>query len=135
MKLYIRDPDISILGDVMMHIPLIETKANIMSSPLLKIGNKIYRCHSVDVVNDSMLLTPIEIIEDVLSDETIIDTSWTCPICRYIDDESYELPDKSSDYECPRCGAITEYEVEHVASYAVTLKRKPVIQIVEGKDQ
>lgn len=125
MKLFLRNREVSIMGEVMMHIPVGETEQKIKINKLIELDGKVYQCCIVDFQNKAMLLDPVIIKEDLQPDETTTNESWNCPFCCYEDEESHELEKSSDDYECPVCGAITEYEVEYLPRFTVKLKKKP----------
>lgn len=44
----------------------------------------------------------------------------TCPVCGYVDEDSWEIGDGDDNYKCPRCGSSLSVEVEYSKTFTVT---------------
>ncbi|AMJ40682.1 TFIIB-type zinc ribbon-containing protein [Anaerotignum propionicum] len=51
----------------------------------------------------------------------------TCPICGYVDYDSWEEDDENEEYQCGRCGAILEVTRNVQVTYSAKVKELPKI--------
>lgn len=49
--------------------------------------------------------------------ETMLCNELTCPHCKHVDHDSWELEDDDPSYECPNCGAEFGYERVIIVKY------------------
>jgi len=64
---------------------------------------------------------------DLTATETEYEREITCPICGYVDRDSWETDDEEDDYYCRQCGAILEVERNVEVTYWATVKELPTV--------
>jgi len=65
--------------------------------------------------------------------ETEYENYITCPICGYVDMDSFEADDEDTEYQCGRCGAILEVSRNVEVTYSAAVKELPTILQNEGE--
>ena len=58
---------------------------------------------------------------------TYCENEITCPICGYVDMNSWEEDDENEEYQCGGCGAILEVSRNVEVTYSATVKELPTI--------
>ena len=62
---------------------------------------------------------------DINETESLYESEVTCPICGYVDRNSWEIDD--GDYQCGQCGAILEVERNVEVTYSATVSKLPTV--------
>ena len=63
---------------------------------------------------------------DINATESLYESEVTCPICGYVDKNSWEADD-GDDYQCGQCGAILEVEKIVEVTYSATVSKLPTV--------
>ncbi len=75
----------------------------------------------------------VHILDNFNTDKSIEehDLSIVCPVCGYVDRDSWEMSDDyDDDYECGRCGAILQVQKNISVTYDTYIKELPdVIEV------
>lgn len=64
---------------------------------------------------------------DLEETETNYENEITCPICGYVDRNSWEKDDREEEYQCGQCGAILDVERDVQITYSATVKELPTV--------
>lgn len=81
------------------------------------------KTYSVCSVNNKIGLAIVEPITINGEPETIYcDDELKCPVCGWINIDSWELSDGDDDYPCGQCGSILEYDSFVTRTFTVKVK-------------
>lgn len=64
---------------------------------------------------------------DLTATETKYEREITCPVCGYVDSNSWETEDNDNDYLCGQCGAILEVTRDVKVTYSAVVKELPTV--------
>lgn len=71
-----------------------------------------------------MIVTKVE-LENEDDCEDTIEENVTCPVCGYVESDSWELPEDDDEYECGNCHAVLSYCRNVTVEYHTELKEYP----------
>lgn len=125
MKVYFKKANMSVLGPITNHKFMGHIKKSFKINELARIDGDLYQCCRV-ITDERVLFERLDVTEG----DEVEDCEWTCPLCGYVDEDSFELEAKSDQYKCPACGSVTAYETEMVTMYAVKLKKAAKIKTI-----
>lgn len=97
---------------------------------LLNINDNIYSPCSARLDGyggySSIIVEKVTLTDKENIDETYED-NITCPVCGYVDNDSWECSDEDDEYECGSCRAILSYDRVVSVEYVTTVKEMPRI--------
>ena len=104
---------------------------NVDFHDIIEIRNEIYhicigtpdKCGGYSKV----VVEKIDLEEEEDANDTY-EINWTCPVCGYEDQDSFELEEEDNEYECPNCRAITSYSRNIEVTFAVKLIKYPKVK-------
>jgi DNA-directed RNA polymerase subunit RPC12/RpoP len=125
MKVYLSN-EVKLEYDLEKLYLLFEVDDNFDSSDVIKHSGKYYSIRVTNQSKNYAIAREIEIDTD--NEETEYENEITCPVCGYVDNDSWEMSnDTDDDYECGRCGAILEVEKQITVDYSAKVKKLPEI--------
>lgn len=120
-----------------------ETDKPIKFGQLIKLGYSYYSVSIAPIENaegtlDWVGVTPLDHFykdpEELKQAE--IEESWGkdkihCPVCGYVNEDSWEVDESDDNYECPNCGSSLAVEVEYLKIFMVTCKsvNKDIVEL------
>lgn len=109
-------------------LPLICESDRLSFGDVFKKDGKLYFIVSAAV--DGTYGHAREIEKFNIYDESECGAEIVCPICGWIDFDSWEHASSDGETTCGGCGAVLEYSPEVTVEFTTTVKQKPKVKVI-----
>jgi hypothetical protein len=131
-QLYDRDATRSVFLSVDEYPYIGKIQEEIRIGEVIKLGKNHYvAC----ILNHEKKAAAVKKLTLKRNRDEVYDNDFICPLCGYIDQDSWELPEGDDTVECGRCGAEIEYSKEFTVHFTTKIVKEPEITVVHSIEE
>lgn len=104
---------------------------SVWNEGLISFEGKFYRTCIMNKGKSIIFVKEVTINDNTIDEETF-EGEITCPVCGYVDHDSWEAGDSDDEYECV-CGAILSYSRSVSVDYSTKVVKMPIVVEIKGE--
>lgn len=99
-------------------LPKVKMYETIQFGGFIEIAGTAYKMSSYNIEKDILTVKEVPKLE-LNPEETLYESDFICPYCKYVEHDAWELREDDGEYQCGSCGSEMKYERHHEVTYSI----------------